>query len=84
MAKCIAPVYGLRTENRRVNCTACDKELSTLLARVLLVPVNYNTTLGRLREVSPLLSLRNGLSTNEDSVTTIADKLAVYVNLELN
>ncbi len=43
-----------------------DKELSALLARDLLVPIVHNTTYEALREVSPLLGSRSGLSTAED------------------
>lgn len=53
-----------------------DKELSALLARDLLVPIVHNTTFENLREVSPLLGSRSGLSTIEDSLEIIADKLA--------
>ena len=40
-----------------------DKELSVLLARDLLVPIVHDTTYEALREVSPLLGSRSGLST---------------------
>lgn len=53
-----------------------DKELSVLLARDLLVPIVHGTTYDALREVSPLLGSRSGLSTEEDSMTTVAAKLA--------
>lgn len=56
-----------------------DKELSALLARDQLVPIAHNTTHEALREVSPLLASRSGLSTAEDSVETVADKLAELV-----
>jgi len=56
-----------------------DKELSALLARDLLVPIVHNTTYDELREVSPLLGSRSGLSTIEDSMAEIADKLAELV-----
>src|SRR5207253_6266943 len=42
-----------------------DKELSALLARDLLVPIVHGTTYEALREVSPLLGSRSGLSTTE-------------------
>lgn len=58
-----------------------DKELSALLARDLLVPVVHNTTYEALRDVSPLLGSRSGLSTAEDSMATIADKFAELVTL---
>ena len=43
-----------------------DKELSALLARDLLVPIVHGTTYEALREVSPLLGSRSGLSTIEN------------------
>lgn len=58
-----------------------DKELSALLARDLLVPIVHNTTYEALREVSPLLGSRSGLSTAEDSMSTVAAKLAELVAL---
>ncbi len=59
-----------------------DKELSALLARDLLVPIVHNTTFEKLREVSPLLGSRSGLSTIEDSLEDIANKLAELVTPE--
>lgn len=56
-----------------------EKELSALLARDLLVPVVHGTTYEALREVSPLLGSRSGLSTAEDSMGDIAAKLAELV-----
>ena len=58
-----------------------DKELSALLARDLLVPIVHNTTFEDLREVSPLLGSRSGLSTIEDSMENIAAKIAELVTL---
>ncbi|WP_286134978.1 toll/interleukin-1 receptor domain-containing protein [Mycobacterium sp. UM_Kg1] len=58
-----------------------DKELSELLARDLLVPVVHGTTYEDLREVSPLLASRSGLSTDEDSIEDIAIKIAELVDL---
>ena len=59
-----------------------DKELSALLARDLLVPIIHDTTYEDLREVSPFLGSRSGLNTREDSINTIAEKLAELVNLQ--
>lgn len=59
-----------------------DKELSALLARDLLVPIVHNTTFEELREVSPLLGSRSGLSTSEESMSELAEKLAELVNIE--
>ena len=56
-----------------------EKELSALLARDLLVPIVHNTTFDDLREVSPLLGSRSGLSTIEDSMEEVAAKLAELV-----
>ncbi|GLI21180.1 hypothetical protein GGQ86_001367 [Xanthobacter flavus] len=56
-----------------------DKELSALLARDQLVPIVHNTTYEALREVSPLLGSRSGLSTAENTMADIAAKLAELV-----
>src|SRR5205085_4060890 len=56
-----------------------DKELSALLARDLLVPVVHDTTYDALREVSPLLGSRSGLSTEENTLADVAGKLAELV-----
>ncbi len=56
-----------------------DKELSALLATEQLVPIVHNTTYEALRNVSPLLASRSGLSTEEDSMATVAAKLADLV-----
>ncbi len=58
-----------------------DKELSALLARDMLVPIVHKTTFEALRDVSPLLGSRSGLSTAEDSMSNIAAKLAELVTL---
>lgn len=58
-----------------------DKELSALLAREQLVPIVHNTTYEALRNVSPLLASRSGLSTGEDSMKNVAAKLAELVIL---
>lgn len=59
-----------------------DKELSALLARDLLVPIVHDTTYEALREISPLLGSRSGLSTAEDTMANVAAKLAELVALE--
>ncbi len=56
-----------------------DKELSALLARDLLVPIVHGTTYEALREVSPLLGSRSGLSTTENPMANVAAKLAELV-----
>jgi len=58
-----------------------DKELSALLARERLVPVVHQTTYEALRNVSPLLGSRSGLSTAEDTMAAVAEKLAELVAL---
>lgn len=58
-----------------------DKELSVLLAREQLVPVVHGTTYEALREVSPLLGSRSGLSTSEDTMEDIAIKLSELVTV---
>ena len=58
-----------------------DKELSALLARDLLVPVVHDTTYEALREVSPLLGSRSGLSTTEEPMADVAAKLAELVDV---
>jgi hypothetical protein len=61
-----------------------DKELSALLARDLLVPILHNTTYEELRDVSPLLGSRSGLSTEEETMEQLAAKLAELVAPPLN
>jgi hypothetical protein len=58
-----------------------DKELSALLARDQLVPIVHETTYEALREVSPLLGSRTGLSTAENPMADVAAKLADLVTL---
>ena len=67
---------------RRVQAEGiADKELSALLARDLLVPIMHNTTYEALREVSPLLGSRSGLSTVEEPMPNVAAKIAELVTL---
>jgi TIR domain len=56
-----------------------DKELSVLLARDQLVPIVHGTTYEALREVSPMLASRTGLSTGENTMAQVAAKLAELV-----
>lgn len=58
-----------------------DRELSALLARNRLVPVVHETTYEALRDVSPLLASRTGLSTVEEPMVDVAAKLAELVKL---
>jgi hypothetical protein len=74
----VTPSFLKRVKNEGI----ADKELSALLARDLLVPIVHNTTFDDLREVSPLLGSRSGLSTQEDSMVDVASKLAELVTPE--
>lgn len=67
--------------NRLAGEGIADKELSALLARDLLVPIVHDTTFEALREVSPLLGSRSGLSTAEEPMEKVAAKLAELVTL---
>ncbi|TAK22741.1 MAG: toll/interleukin-1 receptor domain-containing protein [Chloroflexota bacterium] len=58
-----------------------DKELSALLARDLLVPIVHGTTYEALREVSPLLGSRSGLSTAEEQMANVAAKIAELITV---
>lgn len=60
-----------------------EKELSALLARDLLVPIVHDTTYDELRDVSPLLGSRSGLSTAEEPMAELAAKLAELVTPEV-
>lgn len=61
--------------------SVADKELSTLLAGNLLVPIIHKTTYEALRDVSPMLASRSGLSTAEDSMAVVATKVAELVQV---
>ena len=58
-----------------------DKELSAHLHRDQLVPIVHETTYEALREVSPLLGSRSGLSTAEEPMANVAAKIAELVAL---
>ncbi|MGB3280270.1 MAG: toll/interleukin-1 receptor domain-containing protein [Pseudorhodobacter sp.] len=67
---------------RRVQAEGiADKELSVLLARDLLVPIVHDTTYEALRDVSPMLGSRSGLSTADEPMANVAAKLAELVTL---
>lgn len=53
-----------------------DKELSVLLATDRVIPVAHGTTFEALREVSPMLASRSGLSTADSSLQEVATKIA--------
>lgn len=73
----VTPALLTRLSNEGI----ADKELSALLAREQLVPVVHGTTYEALREVSPLLGSRSGLSTADDSMSVIATKIAELVHV---
>ena len=58
-----------------------DKELSALLASERLIPIVHDTTYEALREVSPLLASRSGLSTAEEPIADVAAKVAELVKI---
>lgn len=74
----VTPSLLERVQNEGI----ADKELSALLARELLVPIVHGTTYEALREVSPLLGSRSGLNSSEDTMATVAAKLAELVAVE--
>ncbi|MBW2962930.1 toll/interleukin-1 receptor domain-containing protein [Mesonia aestuariivivens] len=74
----VTPLFLKRIEGAGI----ADKELSALLARDLIVPIVHNTTYENLRDASPLLGSRSGLSTIEDSMEEIASKLTELVTPE--
>ena len=59
-----------------------DKELSVLLSRDQLIPIVHGITYEDLRDVSPMLASRSGLSTGENIMADIAAKLAELVAIE--
>jgi len=59
-----------------------DKELSVLLATDRVIPVAHDTTFEALRDVSPMLASRSGLSTAESSLVDVAAKIADTVLVE--
>jgi hypothetical protein len=59
-----------------------DKELSALLATDRVIPVAHGTTFEALRDVSPLLAARSGLSTEESSLAEVAAKVADTVRVK--
>lgn len=71
----VTPAFLRRVQGEGI----AEKELSALLARDLLVPIVHNTTYEALREVSPLLGSRSGLSTAENPMADVATKLAELV-----
>jgi hypothetical protein len=74
----VTPALLLRLPNEGI----ADKELSALLAGDRLIPVVHGTTYEALRDVSPLLASRSGLSTAEETMKEVAAKLAELVTVE--
>jgi hypothetical protein len=73
----VTPALLLRLQGESI----ADKELSVLLARDQLIPIVHGTTYEALRDVSPMLASRSGLSTIENPMTVVASKLAELVAL---
>ncbi len=60
-----------------------DKELSVLLATDRVIPVAHGTTFDALRDVSPMLASRSGLTTGESqSLEDVAVKIADTVKTD--
>ncbi|MGY3328665.1 hypothetical protein ACVILI_001682 [Mesorhizobium sp. USDA 4775] len=72
----VTPALLLRVQGEG---SISDKELSALLHRDQLVPIVHNTTYEALRDVSPMLASKSGLSTKENSMAEVAAKLAELV-----
>ena len=53
-----------------------DKELSALLSRDQLIPVLDGVTFEEIRDISPLLGSRSGLTTAEETMENIAAQLS--------
>jgi hypothetical protein len=73
----VTPALLVRLEAEGI----ADKELSELLAREQLLAVVHETSYEALRDVSPLLASRSGLSTSEDSMDEVATKIAELVDV---
>lgn len=73
----VTPALLRRLKNEGI----AEKELSALLARDQLIPIVHDTSYEALRDVSPLLGSRSGLSTAEDTMSNVAAKLAELVAL---
>jgi hypothetical protein len=71
----VTPAFLRRIQGQSI----ADKELSVLLARDQLIPIVHGTTYEALRDVSPMLASRSGLSTGENLMADIAAKLAELV-----
>lgn len=60
-----------------------DKELSALLETDRVIPITHGTTHEELRDVSPLLAARSGLSTKDQSLEDVAAKIADTVRADV-
>jgi hypothetical protein len=58
------------------------KELSALLATDRVIPVAHDTTFDALRDISPLLAARSGLTTGDLSMDDVAKKVAAAAAAE--
>lgn len=76
----VTPAFIRRVQGEGI----AEKELSALLALNRLVPIVHNTTYEALREVSPLLGSRTGLTTADDAMSDVATKLAELVTVDLS
>lgn len=74
----VTPAFLRRIQGQSI----ADKELSVLLARDQLIPIVHGTTYEALRNISPMLASRSGLSTEENLMTEIAAKLTELVTVE--
>lgn len=74
----VTPAFLKRIKGQSI----ADKELSALLARDQLIPIVHGTTYEELRDVSPMLASRSGLSTGENLMSQIAAQLAELVAVE--
>ena len=75
----VTPAFIRRVQGEGI----AEKELSALLALNRLVPIVHHTTYEALREVSPLLGSRTGLSTADNAMADVATKLAELVTIDL-
>lgn len=67
--------------NRLPKEGVADKELSTLLRGNRLVPIVHGTSYAELENVSPMLASRSGLDSSEESMASIATKIAELVKI---
>jgi hypothetical protein len=58
-----------------------DKELSALLATDRVIPIAFDATFDDLRDVSPLLAARSGLTVSDSSLEEVAARIAETVHV---